>query len=343
MTIKANRIHQPDEPLVGSELTNGDLVRAYSTYGSRNSSDDALKFLTAFVTANRPDKIEAVSAIKSPNTTMGWIARMKMRDITLPLAAEIKFTSYLDSLIVPEKVVKIRKEITIKDRLSDHLGDFEQAVDAMDEQFDPYLYLKTNNVPQSYAVRIGCYYTPIAEEYVQAFFGNDPQITEAYSHTSKAQLYAQVKYLLRLIDGCEKFVGNVRKVRKPRLVKRKSTVQLLKHFACLKEYDKLRLVSANPEQIFGATQMFTLNTSNMVMTMFVAKEGGFSVNRTAIINYDPEKTVSKRVGRKLDEVLNIINLGSKKARSTVLDQVSSDFIKSTDRINSQTLIVKIVK
>lgn len=341
--INAKYLGQEPEFKANVIKTDSEMIRAYTWYSTTKNVEDARKYLCEYLSGS-PEKIAAVEQIADHqlNKTMGWIARLLTQGTIIPAAASSKFNHFINSLELTTKVKKTR-ERNERDRLSDYIPDFETAVDAMDPEFSAYAYLTANSVPQSYANRIAQYYAPQAREMIDAAKRTDPQLVEGYRHMKYKDLVLSSKYLMMIVADCERFVGNVKKVRKPRKTKVRTDQDKLKLFNYMKSHDQMKLASINPQSILGASQLFSLNTSNNVLTMFIAKAGGLSVHRSSISNYDEKLTKSKRVGKKVQQVLNIINLGNKKSRTTVLDTVSSEYIKSTDRINTSTILVKAFK
>jgi len=325
-----------------------DLITTYSWYSRMIDNEQAKQWLLDYVEKNRPELVPTVRALneKTMTWTMAWIARLKMRDISFPDSTpEEKFEQYLNGLpVLVHKADEVEvQNSTPRNRLSEFLPDFEEAVDKLDPDFNTYEYLTSRNVPMVYAQRIADYYQDQLDEIKSALDKSCKQCVEAYSHMKKTQLAFFAKYLLNIIDDCVRYIGNNKKERKPRKTKAKKPEQILKHFQYKERDDTLKLISSDPQNILGATQLFALNTSYNVLTIHVAKEGGFGVHRTSITNFDAAASKAKRVGKKLQPVIDAILQGNKKQRENCLNLVSTDFIAVNGRINKDTILLKVIR
>ncbi len=320
------------------------LIRAYSWYSGLHDRTQSKEWLIEYTKINFPKKSNIIALVeeKSLEISMGWIARMLIKGLILPDGLSARLDRYINAQTATKKYSTTpRKESA--DKISQYLPDFEDAIDKLDKTFDTYNYLTSNSVPQAYAVRISEYYSPLVEELTHAYDKTDTQCVEAYSTYKKSDILIARRYIESIVADCQRFVGNVKKERAPRKTKKKSPAQRLKYFKFMASHDQMKLTSSNPESIFGASQLFTLNTSNYVLTMFVAKEGGFDINRTSIVNYDEDKSGAKRAGRKLKAVIEAVLNGNKKQRNDVLNMLDSAFVPFSDRINNNVVILKVVK
>lgn len=327
--------------------TTSELITAYNWYSYRKTGEESKSWLLEYTAKNFPFKSAAIKQLneKMMNQTMGWIARMISNGILVPVNVHKKLDQYISDQNVKLREIKSSNDnvVSISNKLSDYIADFEDALDRIDPEFQPYKYLTEKSVAQSHAAKIREYYIPVAEEISLAIKKTDPQVNEAYRGKKKAELVTLMAYLMLFIEDCSKYLGNAKKVRQPRKAKAKKPQQILKHFVYKKVDEDLKLVSVNPDTIIGASQLFVLNVSNNILTVYNAKDGGLSVSRTSITNYDEKTTKSKRVGKKLKEVLAHIFEGNKKSRNNVLEVVSSAFVECSDRINSSCILLKVSK
>lgn len=326
-----------------------DLIRAYSWYRAMNDIDDAREWLIAYAKVNNP---KAIPAIKQLNTvtmelTMGWIARMYTNGVSLPEGVVSKLDNWLKE--ITKYVIKKnddKKEHVVrstpKDRIGEFLPDFEDALDTLDESFSAYQYLTSKEVPQIYIKRVSDYYQPQLDEVERALKKADKDLTEAYSIYRKRDLTKIRDYLKGIVTDCDRALGNARKARRPRKPRKKSVEQLLKHFQFMEKHDGLEIVSENPEKIIGAKHLIALNTSNNVLTVYTAKDGGLNVHRSGIVNFDEKLSKSKRVGRRIKDVIEISNGGSRGAIK-VLDKVNSSELEANSRINKNTILLRIIR
>jgi hypothetical protein len=71
--------------------------------------------------------------------------------------------------------------------------------------------------------------------------------------------------------------------------------------------------------------------------------GGLNVKSTAITGYDPATSQAKKIGRKTDEILNSVTTSGKVALRKLFDTINTDNLKFVDRLNSNTILLKVVK
>lgn len=342
VSITADQKHLGKEPEFSNDkvVSNVELVRCYNWYNYFKDRDDSKKYIQDFCEANNiPYDLSFHT-----NMTMGWLARMVSRGAVLDFNVWNKLNSYVFSLNQSREQANDNVSRSTTNKLELWLPDIEKAVDNFNQPFDCYQFIVANNIPQLYVKQIADYYRPIAAEIELVKTKKDPQLNEGYKIFSRADIIAYQKMIQTIIDDCERYLGNVKKERKPKKKRTKSIDTVLKYFKYLKHDDQLKLSSEDPSKIIGSSTLYVLNRKNNVLTMFVAKDGEtLAINRMSIINYDETKTISKRVGRKVEAVINSIVTANKKARMKILDTVKSEPTKTTDRINESCLLIRIDK
>lgn len=318
------------------------LTQALTWYNYIHESEEAKVWLLEYVEQYAPAKRKIFTHLDIDlfGRTTGWIARLLLRGIDVDQYTRDWLHARIDSY--NHTVIQVGPRTAV-DKLDLYISDIEEEIDTLGNSFSMYNHLTTKQIPHSYVQRIADYYKPWLEELVAALEGSDAQIKEAYRHHTAAWKRARIAFATSMIDDCARFVGNKRKERKPRKKRAIQPASRLKHFKFKAKEDKLKITSVNPETILGATQLFTLNTKNNIMTVFVAKEGGLDVSRMSIANYDEKLTKSKRVGRVLTDAINRVLTGSKSARNKVLDLSSSEFSAVNGRLNTDTVLLKVVK
>ena len=334
----------------GSVLTQLNLIKALNWYNHFKLLDDSKEYLAEFC---KEHKIKIhISSHKI--TTYGWLARILQRGGKFEDQTMLRFTNYLQDLMkkreearaeaVEAKAAEPEVEEKEVNRLGIWMPDFEEAIDKYKDPFDAYGYIRSHNIPQVYVRQIAERYAGLLEELEIAYVKTDEQVNEAYRGYSRTELKALRTRVQTIIDDANRYVGNVKKERKPRKKKVKSTEAILKYFKYQQRDDKLKLSSEDPSKIIGASAVYVLNTKYNTLTAFIAKDAtGLSVNRTSIINFDEKQSQTKRVGRKLEAMVNAILNGTKRSRPKALELVKSDAIRFTDRVNENTLILKVDK
>ena len=332
----------PEEIISGTNL-----IRTYNWYNHFMDAEKSKTFLNEYCKAN---DIE-VDITKHNKNTFGWIARILSMGGRVEESAFHQFTGYLSNLRghPPSDNQAVSDNQVVMESIADSkidvwMAQIEEAIDNYNTSFDMYSFLTTNSIPQMYARQIADFYKRVSEELVLAYEKKDEQLTEAYRNYSRSELKKFRVFVDSIIENCEKYLGNVKKERKPRKPMTKSVSSILKHFKYLEHDNNLKISSEDPSKILGASAVYVLNTKYNTLTMFVAKDAnGFGISRTAISNYDEKQSMTKRAGRKLDEVINQITTGTKRSRLKVMDKISTDPSKFTDRLNEHSLILKIDK
>lgn len=334
------------EPEFGSEeLSMPELIRAYNWYNYFLVSDDSKKYIADFCAA----KGVKINISKHNVNTYGWLARIVSRGAKVDSNTTQKFEQYIEGLRAKKNdKIEVKEESVIETKSTNRMElwapDFEEALDNFKSPFSAYNYLTSRNVPQIYAKQLAEYYEAIRNEVQSAYNKEDEDLVFAYKVHTRTELKSLLTFLNNLVSDCEKYLGNVKKERKPRKVKVKSAESLLKHMKYQKSDATLKIVSEDPTKIIGASSLYVINTKYKILTVFHAKdENGLGVNRTAITNYDETKSMSKRIGRKVNDVIEAINKGTKRSRVKIMSDIKTDAIKLSERINENTIIMKVEK
>lgn len=353
-TYLVNQKYLGDEPIFKNSYTQSDYARALSWYHAQATVSEAREYIETYLknTGRTADikKFKSVSDNWVPMTA-AWIARMINRGIKVfdnsQEYLERKLIETLEKHSNNSQEVKVEKanvvsiQDRIRDKASDLIGDVEEMIDK-NETFSLYDWLKSNEVPATYAPRIAAYYAPILGELIEASEGLDPQLKEGYRHYTKKQLEQRIMFFNTLIEDAERYSDTTKKARVPRKPRTVSVEKKLKNFKYQKEDINYKIASINPEKIIGCQELWTFNTKYKTLTVFRALDrGGLQVKGTSIINYDEKSSVTKRTGRKpevfVDKVLN----GGKVVLRKLTDEMKND-APLAYRINENTILLKVV-
>lgn len=353
-TFLVNQKYLGNEPtFVGVDST--DLSRAFNWYNSMCDVNDAREYsIEHFKKFGNTEMIKVVKAVpdKLFPMTSAWVFRMADRGAAITsemleraVARLLAIKSDSENVTSEEIESKPTNVISIQDRIrdkaSDLIGDVEEMIDKCAE-FSLYDWLKSNEIPATYAPRIAAYYAPVLAELIEAAEGQDPQLKEGYKHYTKKQLEQRIVFFNTLIEDAERYADTTKKVRKPRKPRTISNEKKLKNFKYQKEDTTFKIASVNPEKIIGCQELWTFNTKYKTMTVFRAIDrGGLQVKGTSIVNYDENSSVTKRTGRKpevyVDKVLN----GGKIVLRKLMDELKND-APLAYRINENTILLKVV-
>lgn len=310
--------------------------------------DQACDWLYEYLAKNDYSKTDIAYAKKAPKysipATVGWIARMRLNGNDLDNDAY--FNSRIESIINAGKSAsRVKDEVTptpsiqdrTKNKISQVMTMIVEELDTHGHQFSVYAYLKENEIPASYVGPIRAYYIKTLDEVMS----DDPQVKEAFGK----KLAAERKYWTGFIDDLDRFVGNVKatKVRKPREKKVKSAVEIVKNLKFLKESPDLKMVSVNPAEIVGASQIWVYHVGYKKLTRYTAEgPSGLSVNSNTLTGFSVEHSITKSV-RKPDITLNELLKAGKISLRKFMETLKTNETVPSGRFNDQTLILRVIK
>jgi hypothetical protein len=251
-----------------------------------------------------------------------------------------------------DETVVTTPKLTIQDRMAMQLNnimielqEFEEAV-LMGETHNAHEvlnYLKTKAVPQISVPKIVAFYTPKLNELKEAQTTKDEDLLDAYSHYTKADFKRVIAFYSSLIDDCNHYhstkkVQRATKKRKP--VAKDKIVAKAKY---MKQDETLKLVSINPVDIIGATQLFVFNVKTRKLGVYKAEEHGgvLSVKGTTIIGFDEVQSVQKTL-RKPAEQLAEFKKAGKVALRTFLTDIKAVDIKLNGRLSEDVILLKVL-
>jgi hypothetical protein len=276
------------------------------------------------------------------------LARIIMNGNTLEESAATRLKASIDEYVAEGKQIKEEVKTsseektapTIQERTQNKirmlLTDCEEAVDN-DPALNVYEWLKGKEATVQAATAICDYYA----KWVKDFEYED----EFEARAEKKVRLEKLKYWTQFIYDCERFIGNkkVTKIRKPREKKVKSAVDQVSKMQYQKEFPPLKIVSVTPAEMIGASQVWTYNTKYKKLTRYDAVgPKGIQVKGTTLIGYDEEKSLTKSV-RKPDITITQLLSAGKVALRNVLTELSTNESKPTGRINTDTIILRVIK
>ena len=227
----------------------------------------------------------------------------------------------------------------IKERVQDIIGDVEVLLDGA-EKFNMYEWLQVNEIPAAHANKIADFYQPLMDEYLNAINGDK----EGYERYTDKQMLEKQQILSQLLNDCRRFSGNVKKARAPRKKKALSAEKLLKHFQYQKESNEFKLQSCDPASVLGAQELWAFNTKYKTLSVFRARgPAGLKVKRTSIDGYDVDTSLTKRIGRKPEESIKKVLSGGKLILRKLMEDINSDPITFSNRINLNIILLKVVR
>ena len=314
-------------------------------------------FLEGFLEEANNTHLDAIRRVPDVwlNLTACRIARMMSRGANLPETAVPFFKEKLAEMIKraddaptdddtpPSGGNRTTIQQNIRNKASDLVGELEGLIDdgVAINGWSAYKYLSENQVSSVVASKIIDRFQPILDELFQVQKKTDADLIEGYKHLSNKQLKLMIEFYQALIEDTEKFARVNKKVKAPRKARPITAEKKLKLFKYSKENLTYKVKSINPEKILGATELWTFNTSNRILTVYRASNGDtLNVHRTAIVNFDPKASMSKRIGRNTEDIIKTAVTGGKRVLNGLMESISSGPAPFSDRVHDKIILLR---
>lgn len=228
--------------------------------------------------------------------------------------------------------------------------EIEEAIEGFQtdpENFDPKAFkmlnlLKGKEVKAAHARIIKSFYERDLAELEELASGKgDEQLREGYSHRSKKQIKNLIAFYQEIMSACDMLAQEAKVNRKPRKTKVVSKDKIVAKLKFLKTNEPLKLVSINPTDIIGASELWIFNTKTRKLGKYVANEfNTLNVKGTAITNFNEFTSIQKTI-RKPEEKLKEFRAAGKVQLRKFLDDINATDTKLNGRINEETILLKV--
>jgi hypothetical protein len=228
------------------------------------------------------------------------------------------------------------------EEIEDAIELFQNDPDAFDPKaFKLLNLLRGKQAKAAHARIIKDFYKRNYDELVEAATTKDEQLKEAYSHISKVNLKKITLFYSEVLSACDMLAQEAKVNKKPRAKKPTDKAKVVAKMKYLKQDDKLKLVSVNPQDIIGAGELWIFNTKTRKLGKYVSAEyQELGVKGTSITGFDEHKSVQKTL-RKPEEQLKEFKGAGKVALRKFLDDIKAVDIKLNGRINEDTILLKV--
>jgi len=239
---------------------------------------------------------------------------------------------------------------TIQDRLNEKtaetIGEVEGAYDELlvngkSPDFKPYDFLTSNNVPQSQLGKYEKVFAARKDELEQVQLKQDPQLVEGYKNYKPVEIKRQIAWIDSLLAGIEQYRGVKKATKKAAVRKAPSKEKLVAKLKYAKEDKSLKIVSINPADIIGATELWVYNPKTRKLGKYVADSviGPLAIKGTTIVGFDESKSLAKTLRKPADQLQDFAKAG-KIALRTFLKDIKAVEVKLNGRISSDILLLK---
>lgn len=358
--MRLTSVKEYEKALSGGEPSwkNGEssLTRALNWYNYHSDTKESKKFTLQYLKEIKAPKndIEIIEKVSDDFfQNLGFVCRMKLRGAPLSTKNEKWIEEFLESLKT-KKASEVKDEtklVNIQERVADksreYIGELEGKIDEClelkDFSFDPYKWMQTTSIKGAHTKFFIEFYTKRLEEISDALTGKDPQLKEGYSNFTKSDLKKYVILLEKIIDDSKKMQHNAKLTRTPRKKKAKPADKVVSKLNYKKEDNGLKLASINPTDIVGCTQLWVFNTKTRKLGVYNAIDvGGLSVKGSTLVNFNEETSVHKTL-RKPEVTLPEVIKGGKITLRKILPSINAVEQKMTGRINSDTILLRVIK
>jgi len=252
--------------------------------------------------------------------------------------------------VVADKTKPVVKAPTIQDRMNEimrtHILHFEELEDSLYEgaTVDPkaYEYLLSKSVPQAMLGKIQAVFERRYAEITEAKTTKDEDLKDAYAYMKTADWKRYDAFYTKLFEGIAQY-GQVKKATKRAAVRKPPQKEkLVAKLKYLKNDTATKLVSVNPVDIIGATELWVYNTKTRKLGKYVAEEmgGALGVKGTAITGFNESKSVQKTLRKPEMQLKEFLAAGKIQLRK-FLDDIKATEIKLNGRINPDTILLKV--
>lgn len=372
---KAIRGKFADEKYLGAEpdlrgnVTNAQVIQAYNWYNYFYDSDQAKSWVIDYLREFYKTEKELIKNVNRVNSnlcrTIGWNCRILLLGGSLPVEIEQRNLERIRTLAAganasagsssgeeeaSSKKEEVKPVISIQERVAnranDLIADIEAQIDVYyrdGKMFKASDWLSQHDVKPAIAQRIADYYKPLYSELYDAYMGKDPQLRDAYSYMKKSKLKEYVEFIKSIVSAAETRATVVKAARKPRKKKEKPASVIVSKLKYKEKDETYNVVSIDPKQIIGANQLWLFNTKYRTLAVYNAMgPAGLNVKGSTLTGWD-EKTSTVKTLRKPTEQLNKLKDGGKIVLRKFMDDIKCKPKIATGRINSETVLVRIIK
>ena len=353
--IDSNVVMYGHEPKFDRELSKIELMSTLNWYTQNKDTKDAVKYANDYFKKNH--KLNVDSVIKNYSTTFGFVCRILNNGGSVNEKELVWFNETIVKIkedlakpkvdvVVDDKPVQPNIQDRIREKASECIGELEGLLDEyilskFTSNPKPYGIMHTLNIKGVHTNRILEHWKRIRSDYDNALTTEDELIKEGYSNFSKTEIKKIVGFCDSVITDAMKVVSEANKTRKPRQRKQKSPEQLVSKLKYLDKYEEL--VSENPKDIIGALQLWVYNTKSRKLGCYNAEDAsGLSVKGSSIISFNESKSTQKKL-RKPEVTLPEVLKGGKVYLRTALDDIKAVAATLNGRLNTDTILLRIIK
>jgi Skp family chaperone for outer membrane proteins len=171
----------------------------------------------------------------------------------------------------------------------------------------------------------------------------DKELAEGYSNFNKKELKDYLNLLNKIITDTKKLAHNAKVTRAPRKKKAKPVDKIVSKLQYKKEDNEYKIVSINPVDVVGCSQLWVFNTKTRKLGVYNSKDAdGLNVKGTTLINFDDTTSIHKTL-RKPEVTLPEVIKSGKVSLKKLLPNINSVEQALTGRLNGDTILLRVIK
>jgi len=344
-TRKKTRIKNADERYMGPEPTKADtrmnFWEALNWYNYYYDLKSAKPWLMEYCLKHKIPFNDLIEV----NTTMCAIAHMINKGMVLPEEAYTYLDDKLQNRRIRVKDDRQTAQILPFKKFSEKAGTVISIIDDFLDVFwsGNYVVFDTGTYDLLKEHELIPKDAKIVQQYYQEILDDLKNHPEDYTSRGKKKYNNHVKFMTHILEDIEQYLSNkkVVKTRKPRKKRAVDTSKLVSKVNYQKEAPDLKLVSAPPEKIVGAHEVWLYNTKYRKLIYLVAEGDSaakLTIKGTTVQNIDKEKSMEKMI-RKPADVLGEFTQATKARKRKQFEQLTTKAQATTGRINGYTIIL----
>ena len=169
------------------------------------------------------------------------------------------------------------------------------------------------------------------------------QLKEAYANLKKNHAKKWLQAIENIISACDMIIDSAKATRKPRAKKSVSKEKMIAKLQYKESDDKYKIVSVNPTEIVGATEVWVFNVKTRKLGKYVADDHAIIQVKGTTLQFYNEKASVQKTLRKPEEQLKEFKKAGKVVLRKFMDNINAVEIKLNGRLNKDTIILKTVK
>jgi hypothetical protein len=344
------------------------IQKALNWYNYNWSEKEYRKYTLEYLKKTKYSKADQEAANNAPTHNfdfrcIGAYCRIANNGVTLPdfklvmigkHIANIIQAGYTNPVQTVNTTEKPKSSIQdrIHDQVSDYIAELENKIDDFLESqnsksdkfvFDVAAWTKQKEIKSVQSQMIADSFKSRIEELSEALAGKDPDLKQAYSWLSKPKLKKFLEFHQDIVSNFQAQAEFAKTMRKPRKKKKKKPEQIVAKLKYQKEYPQCNISSVDPRDIIGAKKLVTFNTKYRTLTVYESSQlvDGFTFKGTTLLGFDENLSNSKKLRDPFGVLPKMI--GGVRAINNAWESVKTKQTKPNGRINSNTVLVQVIK